>query len=715
MKRTSVALKTGAFLSALVISLFVQIRPESLSLPVRAATIDLRVSTASDPDPRDETSIAVSPVDSRFIVAASKVIVGGAANPFSGVSRVAYYFSQDGGNTWGQALLGLETPEKVFTRATNPSVAADLDGNFYIAALMLDTGTFDNGVYVFKSVDGGRTFFETRPAFVDLSNPTNPVVADKCYLTVDTSPTSPFRNTLYAVFTNTDYGPTGFPRTVIKISQRRPGAVGFSTPKIISHEGDMRGPTVSTGPGGEVYAAWEGIGNPRVILFNASTDGGQTWLPLLIAPSIDYNVHNFVGSLSLPGPPISIDAVPRANSFPVIDVDRSAGPNRGMIYIAYAESVNGIDSDVFIKRMPPPNGGAPAVGFPTRVNNDAGGAHQFFPWLSVDDTDGSINVCFYDRRDDPLLLSVYLGRSTNGGGSFENVKISSAQSDPRIQSTVLGANRSAIGIGDRIGLKMQRGLAALAWTDTRSGKQEIFFGRVDYGTGGGGGTPPNDLCQGARVIASLPFSDSQDISTATSSPDDPPTCANTVGSNTVWYSLTSPADTFYGIDTAGSSFDTVLSVYTGSCGSLVQMACSDDFGHGAGNNSVVVFQARAGTRYFIEVAAKGTGGVFNLRVGYPTVTSVEYGFAPDESRALQISGAGFLDANTQVIVRRGGVDEALPTTFYGGSRQSDGSFGLIYGFRKKIKKILPPGEPVLVIVKSPVAGDLLSVPYQFVR
>ena len=36
-----------------------------------------------------------------------------------------------------------------------------------------------------------------------------------------------------------------------------------------------------------------------------------------------------------------IRPVPRMNSFPVIDVDRSNGPHRGMIYIAWAETTNG--------------------------------------------------------------------------------------------------------------------------------------------------------------------------------------------------------------------------------------------------------------------------------------------------------------------------------------------------------------------------------------
>jgi len=38
-----------------------------------------------------------------------------------------------------------------------------------------------------------------------------------------------------------------------------------------------------------------------------------------------------------------------------------------------------------------------------RVNDDPvhSGADQFLQWMAVDPIDGSINVQFYDRRDDP--------------------------------------------------------------------------------------------------------------------------------------------------------------------------------------------------------------------------------------------------------------------------------------------------------------------------
>ena len=696
--------------------------PVSPRITVQSVTVrdDVRVSPNDDPDPRDETSIAVSPVDRNVLVGTSKVILGAGSSPI-GTTRVAYYYSSDGGDSWATGLVGLDTPQKQFTRASDPSVVADANGNFYLCVLMLDNASFDNGVYVFKSTDGGRTFGQPSPAFFDLANVSNPRLADKCYITVDLSPASPFKNTVYAVWTLTDRDPNGFNRAVIQMARRRPGELAFSAPRTISHEGDMRGPSIATGPNGEFYACWEGIGNPKVLLFNASTDGGDTFLPADVAPSIDFNIHNFTGSLSNPGASISIVGVPRMNSFPVIDVDRSGGPNRGRIYVAWAESTNRFDADVFVKTLTPPNGGRPEIGPEVRVNNDGSGSDQFFPWISVDAANGSVCVAFYDRRDDPgaVRLQTYLARSTDGGGSFsENTKISTAGSDPRVQSTVAGSTGSPIGIGDYIAVRATNGQAHLLWADTRSNKQEIFYGRLEYAQsgGGGGGGAANDECENPRIINATPFVDEVSTESATSSPGDPTSCSGTQDSRSVWYSITPAVDSVYGVDSVASDYDTVVSVYTGSCPGLTRVACSDDFGDtiAAPTRSMLAFSARAGTRYLIEVSGKGGGGTLRLRVGTPTIISIDFKKAPDGSKALRITGAGFIENNVAVTVRQGETETPLPTLFFG-ARQADGTVTTLFATRKKLKKLVKSGETVLVSIESPAGSNTFAPPVFFTR
>jgi hypothetical protein len=185
-------------------------------------------------------------------------------------------------------------------------------------------------------------------------------------MTIDAVATSPYKNTVYAVWTSTGPDDSGQNSTVVRFCRRRSGDATFSAPRAIGHTGDMRGPSLATGPNGEFYAAWVGM-PARTLLFNASPDGGDTFLPGLA--SIDMIVHNYVGNLEGPNASFFITGVDRANSFPSIDVDRSAGPNRGMVYVAWAETTNGRDTDVFIRRITPHPGELPDVSFPVRVNN----------------------------------------------------------------------------------------------------------------------------------------------------------------------------------------------------------------------------------------------------------------------------------------------------------------------------------------------------------
>ncbi|HLG16761.1 MAG TPA: sialidase family protein [Blastocatellia bacterium] len=680
---------------------------------------DLRVNPSADPDPRNETSIAVSPINDRIIVGASKLILG-AGTAAAGSQRVAYYYSSDGGQTWGNGVVSLETPQKTWSRCSDPAVACDSNGTFYLSVLMLDDSSFDSGAYLFESTNGGRTFSDPAPISIDIGSGGDPKQVDKSYIAVDNSPSSPFRNTIHAAWIRTDRGEDRVNRAGVFVAHRRPGQFGFSEPKLISHFGDMRGPSIATGPNGEFYAAWEGIGNPRVLLFNASTDGGETFLPPSVAPGTDFRIHAFVGSLSVPSPVLNISGVPRMNSFPVIDVDRSTGPGRGMIYVAWAEAPNRTDADILVKRLGPPNGGRPEEFPPVRANDDVGVADQFFPWLSVDSSSGSVEVAFYDRRGNPgEAMNTYIARSTDGGASFENTRVSGQVSDPRIQASKTQPFGNPIGIGDYIGLASARGKGHLLWTDTREGKQDIYYGQVTFDASGGGPVPPvNDDCLSPRVITTTrPFVDVLDTMLATSSPDDPITCSGGRDSNSVWYSLTPPVDTVYGVDTVGSDYDTVLSVYAGGCGALTRVACSDDFGDqiSAANRSMLTFAARAGEVYLIEASGKGSGGTLRFRLGAPTVTSVEYTTGPDGGKALKIAGASFVDGTARVTVRAGGGDTILSSVVFAGPFQGDGTYTMMFATKKKLKKLIKRGRPVVIVVESPVGSGNDSVPFTFTR
>jgi hypothetical protein len=88
--------------------------------------------------------------------------------------------------------------------------------------------------------------------------------------------------------------------------------------------------------------------------------------------------------------------VRRALVYPSIDVDRSNGPHRGRLYCAWTDQadqtqpfVDGAETDIFFAFS---DDGVSNWSSPLRVADDVVAADQFYQWLSVDATDGSVNI-----------------------------------------------------------------------------------------------------------------------------------------------------------------------------------------------------------------------------------------------------------------------------------------------------------------------------------
>jgi hypothetical protein len=126
----------------------------------------------------------------------------------------------------------------------------------------------------------------------------------------------------------------------------------------------------------------------------------------------------------------------------------------------------------------------------------------------------------------------------------------------------------------------------------------------------------NDTCATAITIIESVVTSSNNLG-ATAGPDPLPACGFAPGTD-VWYVIVPTCTATYTATTcqAGTTFDTVLGVWGGSCGGLAAITCNDDNCANFGFlSSTVTWSATAGVPYYISVAGYNGGvGTFDLLV-----------------------------------------------------------------------------------------------------
>ena len=119
-----------------------------------------------------------------------------------------------------------------------------------------------------------------------------------------------------------------------------------------------------------------------------------------------------------------------------------------------------------------------------------------------------------------------------------------------------------------------------------------------------------------------------------------PNHAGNRGGASVWWSWTAPSTGVVQIHTEGSSFDTILGIYTGTVVSnLVRVASDDD--SGAGLASAVTFTANAGNNY--QIALDGYSGAEGMAVLTIAYVATNDAFA---SRTRQMNADFWLTVNS---------------------------------------------------------------------
>jgi len=111
-----------------------------------------------------------------------------------------------------------------------------------------------------------------------------------------------------------------------------------------------------------------------------------------------------------------------------------------------------------------------------------------------------------------------------------------------------------------------------------------------------------DECADAAVAMTLPLAVSVGAWNITGNATDPKLACARQPANPVpsaWFRFRAPMDGIVDVDTGGSEFDTVLGVFTGSCGALASVGCDDD--GGSNLTSLLSVPVTAGVDYTVVV------------------------------------------------------------------------------------------------------------------
>jgi hypothetical protein len=288
---------------------------------------------------------------------------------------------------------------------------------------------------------------------------------DKDAIAADASPTSPFRDNVYAAWTKfIQPAGVGFGNDQIFFSRSTDGGATWSGPHPISpahnnnSTGGRQGAAVKVGSDGTVYVVWlDTVDKQSVQRLLISHDGGASFgQPITVATVTDDGVS------PVPGSSFRQDS----RTFPSLSI----APD-GTLYVAWS---NRTSAHAVVLVTHSTDGGL-SWSTPSVAGNIAGRS-AFFASVSADPA-GTVNVAFQalDERatGTPPGAGVvhydsYLTQSTDRGATFSTpVLLSTARSDPDGSSTNgLGAQF----LGDYITAvsDSQGGRVFTVWTDSRN-------------------------------------------------------------------------------------------------------------------------------------------------------------------------------------------------------------------------------------------------------
>lgn len=419
------------------------------------------VPVTTETSTQSENSIFVSPLNNQNLLQSNNSTPW----PVGNIYGANDFLSTDAGATWGGEVQGAGGDN-----SGDPATAIGLNGWYYVGYIHSS-----GGQGISYSTDQGQNW---TPVLVAPSPGGWGTLLDKNHMWIDNSPTSPYEGYLYDAWTN--FG--GANDAEIEISRSTNEGLNWSSAVSISSAinagSHNQGVNINTGPDGEVYVIWAVYDgwptDETTIAMAKSLDGGATFQT---ATRIISNIRGIRTT--------GVSKSMRVNSFPTMTVDISNSANRGTLYITWANvGVPGIntgnDIDIYMSKS---TDQGETWSAPAQVNESTPGQgkEHYFPWITSDPANGNLSVIYYDDRNVASnQCEVYVSNSTDGGASWEDMKVGDVSFTPQ---SIQGLADNYF--GDYLAISARDRWVFPAWTDNRSGFAMTYVSPFQTGP------PPN--------------------------------------------------------------------------------------------------------------------------------------------------------------------------------------------------------------------------------
>jgi len=434
-------------------------------------------SDSNPPMPQNETAVAVSLANPQVAVAAANYYVSGG----NVVMRTS-----DGGLHWQTTrVIPQFRGTGDFCTGGDPSVAySRRDHVFYMSQLCFFRSLPYSEVQIYVSRDNGRTWTPGRTAAVaasnyDYANGTvdTSIFNDKEYIAVDNTPSSPFYGRLYVGYTKFHVLPNGF-SDYCPLQIAYTDTVNINNPSLTTFQhtaiqpddpgGDGTGmsanqyftPTIEENGALDVGFVSEDCNDsydPH-LLFQKSTDGGQSFLPHAVVIDKPGQYTDFLDKKRDDTLPPTNFRAPNAPSI-------AFSPRTGTLTYVYQNNINRARSKADISVQQSRDGGLhwSNMRFLSTTRGRPARNDQFFPWITAANN-GDLFAQWLDRRLDPrnININTWEAWSNNDGRTWHSQRISTVGWNPNKAFFSSGAF-----IGDYTGIAVSKTNVYPTWPDAR--------------------------------------------------------------------------------------------------------------------------------------------------------------------------------------------------------------------------------------------------------